>query len=88
MLGGGKLINKNDQEVFNAVTIITGSRREDAGESSAWIRTRDIAEYCGITIYRARYSLMKLERNGDVVHKPTGKRMALSWRLAGKFSNE
>ncbi|KUQ07665.1 hypothetical protein AWI08_04140 [Klebsiella aerogenes] len=88
MLDGGKLINKNDREVFDAVTLITKNRSGNSGESSVWIRTRDIAEYCDITIYRARYSLIKLEKNGDVVHKSTGKRMALSWRLAGKLSSK
>ena len=69
----------NDKMVIVSLKEIYKTRVINSSQSPAWISTRDIAEHCNINIYRARYSLLKLEARG-IVAKQTNKSKNHSWR--------
>lgn len=47
-----------------------------------WPKTRDIAESCGITIYLARYYLIKLTKMGKAYATPRSGNKSLRWYIA------
>ena len=85
-----KLLSANDRAVLAAVIKIfvnkTLQEQEQKEDDNAWITTRDRAELCDITIYRARHSLIRLEEFGAVTHRPMQKKSALNWKPTGKMT--
>ncbi len=47
-----------------------------------WPKTREVAEYCGTTIYLARYYLMKLVDSNKAYVSPKSVNKSLRWFIA------
>jgi hypothetical protein len=49
--------------------------------SEYWLNTREIAEFCDLTIYKARYLLLKMAAEGQVEMLPHRVKNSLNWRV-------
>lgn len=57
-------------------------------DPETWPSTRDIAEHCNISIYKARYLLLKMASEGLVQVTPYPIRNGLRWHLCTVQSAE
>ncbi|WP_208951742.1 FaeA/PapI family transcriptional regulator [Rahnella sp. ChDrAdgB13] len=80
-----KPLSQNDRVVLDAIIKIFLNKKVQKEKEIGWVTTRDIAEQCDITIYRARHYLMRLEECGAVIHRPTDKKTALNWKPTGNM---
>ena len=76
-------LNKNDRAVLEAMIKIFIKKKLHKEPDTGWVTTRDIAEYCDITIYKARYSLLKLEGVGAIIHRSEKQKRIFSWKPTG-----
>ncbi|MEX3098853.1 FaeA/PapI family transcriptional regulator [Serratia ureilytica] len=51
-------------------------------KESIWVSTREISEACDISIYRARYLLLKMKSNGGIIQEPV-RQKTHRWRPSG-----
>lgn len=73
-------LTDNEKNVLNAIhTHLTHNVLKDT-MNSTWIQTLKISEMCDISIYKARYALLKLEEKGLVTRKTHTKKASLLWR--------
>ncbi|CAM3976372.1 EAL domain-containing protein [Yersinia intermedia] len=69
-------------DVLNAIISLSQDRNILPGsDSELWPNTRQVAELCDLTIYKARYLLLKLTNEGLVDLVPHGLHNSLHWRL-------
>lgn len=72
----------NDKQkllVFEALLSLVSGVKEPPSEYELWVRTRDVADCCNISVYSARLHLLALETDGLVLcsHKSVGN--SLRW---------
>lgn len=85
MSGDKNKLNESEKKIMLSLAETSQNLSHQTGNKetiTAWLRTREIAEKCGMDIYKARYLLLKLENKGWVVHQNSEKKAPLSWRLA------
>ncbi|CAI0855366.1 FaeA/PapI family transcriptional regulator [Serratia proteamaculans] len=78
-------LSRNTKAIFSAIVKLCASR-EDAHSLSpeSWPSTREIAEDCNFSIYKARYLLLRLEKKGWVKVTPTPIKNSLRWYICGQ----
>ncbi|MBC3382240.1 hypothetical protein H8I69_24335 [Serratia fonticola] len=79
--------NENENHQINSVRVAlrTWYLREPQGTlppETLWPNTRDVAECCNISIYIARYYLLKLVKKKEAYVSPCAERKILRWHIA------
>lgn len=83
-------LSKTDNDVIDSINILYKEKGYLPLEEnpSVWITTREIAESCGMSIYSARYSLLKLKCLGFVIQAPsTSKCPMMRWKPSVVLTN-
>lgn len=72
------------KKIFQSVVsvFLNTSSNVACGEGEHYLTTRDIAEHLSVTIYKARYLLMKLESEGLITQAQQKKH--LRWKLVNR----
>lgn len=85
MLRVKKLDNK--EVVLNAVKHLCELKSNSINNDCAevWLTTREVAEYCGISIYQAHYSLTRLAAQLDIKMNVGKKKRSLSWSVSSSL---
>lgn len=69
-------------KVLEAVVILCRHKNlPQTAVPNQWLSTRDVAEYCDFSIYRARYLLSALTADGLVETGPGSIHNSLRWRM-------
>jgi len=73
-------LTDNERKVINAMHKHQIHNCLKDTTNSTWIKTREISEMCDISIYKARYALLKLEEKGLVTRQANREKASLWWR--------
>lgn len=73
-------LTENECKVINAMRKHHVHNHLKDTTNSTWIKTREISEVCDISIYKARYALLKLEEKGLVTRHTHPEKASLLWR--------
>ncbi|MNG64533.1 hypothetical protein D3C81_347500 [compost metagenome] len=63
------------------IRLCTSQEKRSADAPTTWVSTRDIAECCNLSIYKARYLLLKMAKKGWVQVTPHPINNALRWYI-------
>ncbi|KAA1193812.1 MULTISPECIES: FaeA/PapI family transcriptional regulator [Photorhabdus] len=70
-------------QVLNVISkLCTVRKMQVAPPPESWPSTRDVAEQCNFTIYKARYLLLKLANKGLVMVTPSPVKNSLRWYIS------
>ncbi|TDB61093.1 hypothetical protein C5467_05400 [Photorhabdus khanii subsp. guanajuatensis] len=70
-------------QVLNVISkLCTVREMQMAPPPESWPSTRDVAEQCNFTIYKARYLLLKLADKGLVMVTPSPVKNSLRWYIS------
>ncbi|MCQ4054435.1 FaeA/PapI family transcriptional regulator [Aeromonas sp. SG16] len=69
----------NRHIVYEGLLSITEWSRADQAKPSKWVKTREVADVCGMSIYSTRIYLLDLVKEGKVICSDSIKNNSLWW---------